>query len=120
MRGKGNSHKSEGTWDVRRNITRPSLQHEADSLSVLGVVDILPGVCHAEVDLRRHRLNVRYDATHVDFQRIKTELEAAGYPTETGRWPCFKEQWYRFVDANMRENAHAPPPACCNKPPKRR
>jgi uncharacterized protein YchJ len=118
--GKGYSHKSEGTWDVRRNITIPSLQHEADSRSVRGVVDTLAGVCQAEVELRRHRLKVRYDVTQVDFQMIKAELETAGYPTATGRWLRIKERWYRFIDTNMRENAHAPPPACCNKPPKRR
>ena len=117
---KSNAHQDKGTWDVRRHLKIPSLQHEADSLSVIAVVDTLPGVRQAEVDLSHHRLLVCYDASLIDFQRIKTELEAAGYPTAADHWSRLREQWYRFVDTNMRENAHAPPPACCSKPPKGR
>ncbi len=115
---KSNAYQNKGTWDVRRHLKIPSLQHKADTLSVIAVVDTLPGVRQAEVDLSHYRLKLLYDSSQVDFQRVKTDLEASGYPTAADRWSRLREQWYRFVDSNMRENSHAPPPVCCSKPPK--
>ncbi len=114
------SYQGKGTWEVRRHIKIPAMRHKADSLNVIALIDSLTGVCKAEVDLRHQRLHVRYDASQVDYQRVKAELEAAGYPAADDHWSRLKRYWYRFVDTNMRENSHARPPECCNKPPRRR
>lgn len=118
--GQGHTSHDEGVWEVKRKICLPALRHEADSIIVLREVQALPGVCRAEVDLAHQRLAVRYDATRVDFQAIKAALESAGYPPPGNWWTHLKESWYRFVDGNLRDNANAPPPACCNKPPRQR
>jgi len=88
---KSNSYHGNGTWAVRRHIKTPAMQNEADSLSVMAVVDILPGVCKALGGPSHHRLQLRSDASQVDFQRIKIELEAAGYPAAADRRSLLKK-----------------------------
>lgn len=116
----GNANKGEGTWEVRRTITLPALRQAAETRKVVEVVGIIAGVRTVAADEKRVRLVVRYDAAVTGYHLIKTALESAGYPLKEGGWSRLKESWYNFVDANMRENASAPPPACCNKPPRQR
>ncbi len=112
------SLKPSGPWEVRRRINLQSLGHEADVLAVERALAELPGVVKAVADVDKHRVVVRYDASQQNFENIVETMEKTGFPPVNSWWSRFKGNWYRFSDETARENAKAPPPTCCNKPPK--
>jgi hypothetical protein len=38
-------------------------------------------------------------------------------PPLSNWWTRLKASWYQYTDTNARDNANAPPAACCNKLP---
>jgi len=112
------SLKPSGPWEVRRRIKLQSLAHAADAVSVERALAELPGVVKAVADVDRQRVDVRYNASQQNFQNIVETMETTGFPPLDSWWSRIKGNWYRFSDETARENARAPPPACCNKPPK--
>lgn len=112
------SLKPSGPWEVRRRIRMPSLTHQADGLAAERAVSELSGVVAVIANVEKHRLDIRYDASRLNYLRIVETLEQTGFPPLVSWWSRMKSNWYRFSDETARENAQAPPPACCNKPPK--
>ncbi len=112
------SLKPSGPWEVRRRIKLQSMSHAADALAVERAVAELPGVVKVVADLDKRHVEVRYDASRQNYQNIVETMEKTGFPPLDSWWSRFKGNWYRFSDETARENAKAPPPACCNKPPK--
>lgn len=112
------SSKSSGPWEVRRRIKLQSLGHAADALAVERALAELPGVVKVAADVEKHRVVVSYDASQQNFRNIVETMEKTGFPPLDNWWSRLKGSWYRFSDENARDNAKAPPPACCNKPPK--
>jgi hypothetical protein len=109
-----------GIWDVRRRIRVPALGHEADAAALVRVMESFNGVKEVVADAGRNRIDIRYDASVVDYQSLMAVLEEQGYPPAKNWWTSLKGNWYQFTDSNSRENANLPPPACCNKAPKKR
>ena len=107
-----------GVWEVRRRITIPALVQAADASTVERAVSALSGVCKVVADGDRHWVDVRYDSSRSDYQEIEAALKNAGFPPLDSWWSRFKGRLFQYSDTNARDNAHAPPPACCNKPPK--
>ena len=107
-----------GTWEVRRRINIPALVHAADALAVESAVSALSGVRKVATDVGKHQFVVRYDASQLGFQSIVEVLENTGFPPLDSWWSRLKGNWFQFTDTNARDNAKAPPPACCNKPPR--
>jgi copper chaperone CopZ len=75
------------------------------------------GVLRVSADLDKSRVIVDYLVTRTDYQSLEGALEAAGVPPATSRWARFKSGWYQNLDLTGRDNASAPAPACCSKPP---
>lgn len=109
-----------GSWEVNRAIPLPALQKSADATNLSQAVSALSGVHKAEADTEKHRLVLRYNSAEIDYLSIVHVLEEKGYRPSDSWWARMKAKWYQFTDVNARENANAPPPACCNKPPKGR
>jgi len=110
--------KPTGTWEVRRRIRIPALVHAADAMAVEFAVSALSGVRKVATDVDKHQLVVRYDASESAYQEIVEVLENAGFPPLSTWLSRMKGSLFQFSDTNARDNAKAPPPACCNKPPK--
>ena len=104
--------------EVRRLIAIPALTGEVDAMMVEQAVNVLPGVANVAADITKHRLMVQYDAAQSDYQAIVQALDSAGFPPSHGWSSRIRGSVYQFLDTNARDNAKAPPPACCNKPPK--
>jgi hypothetical protein len=115
---KQNIRQETGAWEVRRRFKIPALTQAEDSSELDRSLCRIPGLHQAQIDPRRQRLEVWYDVRRVSYQQILTVLTNAGFPPRNGWWFRRKQSWYRFTEANDRENAKAPPAACCNKPPK--
>jgi len=87
-------------------------------MAVERAVGALSGVRKVATDVDKHRVIVRYDASQSAYQAIVEVLESTGFPPLDSWWSRVKGNWYQFSDTNARDNAKAPPPACCNKPPR--
>jgi hypothetical protein len=107
-----------GAWDVRREISlaRPLL--EQDIAELTRRLELLPGLKIFEADRGGTRMTVVYDASLLSYGVLTTALEDAGFALAPGWWNAMKIRIHDFTDSNARDNATAPPPACCNKPPK--
>ena len=110
--------KPAGAWKVRRRINIPALVHAADALAVEDAISALSGVRRVATDEEKHQVVVLYDARQTDFESIVEVLENTGFPPLDSWFSRLKGNWIQFTDTNARDNAKAPPPACCNKPPK--
>ena len=110
--------KPTGAWDVRRKIKIPALVHQADAMAVEGKIGSLLGVHSVAADIGKRQLIVCYDITGSDYQSIVELLADTGFPPLDNWLSRRKKSWYEYTEATARENAKAPPPACCNKPPK--
>jgi len=115
---KDDSLRPEGPWEVRRKINLPSMVHAADGMTVERVVREMPGVLNVASNVKKHQLVVRYNASLLNYHSIVDRIENTGFPPLDNWWNRFKSSLYRYSDDNARDNAKAPPPACCNKPPK--
>ncbi len=112
------SLKPSDPWEVRRRIKLQSMGHAADALAVEQALVDLPGVVKAVADVEKRLVVVRYNASQQNFENIVETMEKTGFPPLNNWWSRFKRNWYHTTDEIARDNAHAPPPACCNKPPK--
>jgi copper chaperone CopZ len=106
------------TWEVRRRIKIPALVHAADAVAVERATSALSGVRKVATDVDKHQVVVQYDASQSAYQAIEEVLKNTGFPPLDSWWSRVKSNWFQFSDTNARDNAKAPPPACCNKPPK--
>lgn len=109
-----------GVWVVSRKVRIPSLSHEADGVTLARALEATDGVKRATPDLAHHRLKIRYDASVIDYRALVIAMEEHGFPPARNWLARLKGNWYQFTDSNVRENANLPPPACCNKAPKKR
>lgn len=114
------SSRPAGVWEVRRRIRIPALSHEADGVTLKRALEQYEGVRQAQAEPANQRIEVRYDASLIDFMTLLTVLEEQGFPAASSWIARLKANWYQFTDSNARENANLPPPACCNKAPKKR
>lgn len=113
------NRRSTSAWEVTRRLKIPGMVEAADASKITWRIKEVPGVRSAEARVDKHRLVVRYAASETDYHVIVTVLEELGYPVAGDRWSALKGGWYQFTDTNTRENAQAPEPACCSKPPRR-
>lgn len=107
------------TWEVRRRIRVPSLSDPAAARRVEQVLGEIDGVRGVTTNCSKHAISVRYLITATDYQSLERVLNTAGFPPASGHWARFRSSWLQSLDLTGRENADAPPPACCNKPPRR-
>lgn len=112
------SLKPSGPWEVRRRIKLQSMGHAADALAVEHALAELPGVVKVVADVDKQLVVVRYNASQQNYENIVETMKKTGFPPLNNWWSRFKRNWYHSSDEIARDNAHAPPPACCNKPPK--
>lgn len=112
------SMKPSGPWEVRRKIKLQSMRHAADGMAVERVLGELPGVVNVAAEIDKDRVVVRYNASQQNYRNIVETMEKTGFPPLDSWWNRLKRNWYQFSDENARDNAKAPPPACCSKPPK--
>lgn len=64
-------------------------------------------------------ITIEYDQLVMNFSGLISILEQYDIEFKTGFRFKLCATWYDYLDNTARENAAAPPPACCNRPPKR-
>ncbi len=112
------SQQPKGDWDIGHGLRIPALKSSDDAEALHALLDPLPGMHAVHADTRRRRLRLEYDASQLVWPEIAQLLQAAGYPPANTFWGRARTAWFDYVDANTRRESKAPPPACCNRPPK--
>ncbi|WP_444679133.1 cation transporter [Halomonas sp. E19] len=83
-------------------------------------IDALYGLDSVFYDAKKHRLDFAYDATRLCLDCIEEILEKHAVTISQGWWNRFKEEHYRFVDQNVKDNVRQEPWSCHQSPPKGR
>lgn len=112
------ANQSDEAWQFSRRLRLPDLNDATAAQAVEQALTEMPGIRDFKLDIPRHELRVRYSATETGYQAIVDCLTGLGLAPQRSRWSRLKTAWYLFTEDNARQNAAAPPPACCNKPPK--
>jgi copper chaperone CopZ len=107
-----------GAWTVRRTFVVPGLVHVADVATIGKALRELPGIQEFQADPRSHKVRVHYDITCCEYRSIEHALEGSGFPVQQTRFARWRSNWYQYLDTTGRENAAAPAPQCCSRPPK--
>ncbi|HHH13157.1 MAG TPA: cation transporter, partial [Thiolapillus brandeum] len=96
----------------------PSLVTASDAQEVRQALSGLPGLGELAPDLEKHRLQVLYDVRQLDYRTLLEALARAGHPVPMNPFARIVAALRQYADTNARDNAKAPPPPCCNKPPR--
>lgn len=78
----------------------------------LAEIDQLYGMDSVSFDQERSRLDLAYNAVRLSIDDIAAILERHGIDIAPGWWNHFKEEHYRFVDQNVKDNAQKEPWSC--------
>ena len=103
---------------VVRKILLPAMQTDTDVDNIVHLLTADDKIMEIHVNLDKQLLFVKYDVSQIEYSQLLIILDDAAYPTQRGLLATLKTAWYEFIENNKRDNANAPPPACCNKPPK--
>jgi len=85
---------------------------------LLVALDAAPGVAHAELDRKKRRLIVAYDASTQNLDGVVEVLQEQGVAMATDWWSRLRADWYRNTDANIHDNARREPWSCHKSPPR--
>ena len=86
---------------------------------VAGVLEATSGIEYVLFDTGEDNLFVEYDPIKIVYSNIEEILDDQQVNRACGFKQGLLSIWYDYLDTTARDNALAPPPACCNKPPRR-
>lgn len=101
---------------VHRSLRMQGVHHQNDAQILQQCLVKQKGVKNVDIDVKRARLKITYDASQVGFGAIERALADTGYPPETNWWSRLKSGWYRYLDENAQANAKTKGGACCGNP----
>jgi uncharacterized membrane protein YdjX (TVP38/TMEM64 family) len=88
--------------------------------TVSGVLKATSGIENVLFDKSENILSVEYDFKRISYSQIGNILSDQKINRAHGIRQRLLSIWYDYLDTTARDNALAPPAACCNKPPRRR
>jgi hypothetical protein len=80
-------------------------------------IDELYGLDSVVFEPKKRRLDLAYDASRLCLDCVEEILEKHAVTISQGWWTRFKEEHYRFVDQNIKDNAKQEPWSCHQTPP---
>lgn len=75
-------------------------------------IDTLAGLDSVSYDPDHQKLRLAYDAKRLCIDDIEEVLSRHGVDIGDGRWNRIKEDYYRFIDQNVKDNARQKPWSC--------
>jgi hypothetical protein len=103
-------------FTVTRRLAVRGITADDRGRALVARLTALDGVLDAVLEQDRRKVRVRYNAGRVGYGELEAVLADAGVLDTTRRWQRFVASWYRYLDTNARDNANAPPAACCSNP----
>ncbi|WP_108445332.1 hypothetical protein [Halomonas denitrificans] len=96
---------------VTRKLKLEPCDEEALRVAV-GKIDALYGLERVTYDTDKRKLSMAYDASRLCIDHIEAILARQAIEISHGWWTRFKEDHYRFVDQNIKDNASKEPWSC--------
>ena len=84
--------------------------------AAIAEIDQLYGLDEVAFDERSARLDFSYDASRLCIDCVEEILTKHGIQPRHDWWTHFKEEYYRFVDQNVKDNAQHEPWSCHRTP----
>ncbi|WP_445946512.1 cation transporter [Shewanella sp.] len=100
---------------VVRNL-RLSKVTDANRNALMEDVDHLFGIDEASFNATDSTIYLAYDATNINLDGIEDIIKKHGAAIHDDWWTHTKEEYYKFVDQNIKDNAEHVPWSC-HKPP---
>lgn len=104
---------------VTREIAIDPDSKTQDILVALDRLKSLSGVNLASHRSQNSHFEVAYDLLNTSYSDIEHILSENDVYRASSIRNRILSIWYEYLDITARDNANAPPPACCNKPPRR-
>ncbi len=70
------------------------------------------GIDNVSFDDKSQTLNLAYDATHCNLEGLEEIISKHGANVAHDLWTHFKENYYKYVDENVKDNAQHQPWSC--------
>ena len=103
------------------NLVKRTLKLNTESVKkvreAINEIDRLVGLDSVAYDSDQNLLSVAYDASKVDLNVIEEKLGKFGIEINNGWWTHLKEEYYKFIDQNIKDNAEHTPWSCHRSPP---
>jgi len=85
----------------------------------LGLLDTITGIDKSSYDGRSNSIVFEYDLLKITYSNIVDILIEQKVCRSAGVRRKLQTIWLDYLDTTARDNALAPPAACCNKVPRR-
>ncbi len=85
--------------------------------TVSGVLEATSGIENVLFNNNENILSVEYGPLNIGYSQIENILSGQQINRANGIRQRLLSIWYDYLDTTVRDNALAPPAACCNKPP---
>jgi len=96
---------------VNRHLKLDSSDLDAVKAAVADI-DELYGLDSVSFDEQKKKLHLAYDASRLCLDCVEDILDKYAVEISRGWWNRFKEEHYRFVDQNVKDNAKKEPWSC--------
>ncbi|MWJ28127.1 cation transporter [Halomonas sp. ZH2S] len=96
---------------VTRNLVIEPNESERIEEAVYDI-DQLYGMDEVSYEGKHRHIRLAYDASRLCIDDVEKILESHGVDISSSRWNRFKEEYYRFVDQNIKDNAKKEPWSC--------
>ena len=104
------------------NLVNRTLKLNTESVKkvreAINEIDRLVGLDSVAYDSDQNLLSVAYDASKVDLTMIEEKLGIFGVEINSGWGAHLKEEYYKFIDQNIKDNAEHTPWSCHRSPPR--
>ena len=102
-----------------RKIPILSSYNSSQIKASLGLLDNITGIVITSYDSRSNSILFEYDLLKITYSSIVDILIEQKMCQSTGIRNKLLTIWFDYLDTTARDNALAPPAACCNKSPRR-
>jgi hypothetical protein len=101
---------------VTRNL-RLSNVTEDNRSALMEEIDHLFGIDEASFNTEEKSIYLAYDATNINLDGIEEVIKKHGADIHNDWWTHTKEDYYKFVDQNLKDNSEHTPWSCHKSPP---
>lgn len=104
------------TYLVTRNLRLTNV-NEKNRDALMKEIDQLFGIDEAVFNTKEESIYLAYDASNLNLDGIEEVIRKYGADIHNDWWTHTKEDYYKFVDQNVKDNSNHTPWSCHKTPP---
>ncbi len=102
---------------VTRNLRLSNVNDENRDV-LMEEIDQLFGIDEASFNVEEKAIYLAYDASNINLDGIEEVIKKHGADIHDDWWTHTKEDYYKFVDQNVKDNSEHTPWSCHKTPPR--